>query len=154
MSHIPLSHPQTIHQVRVGQYVNGYVHNVQDFGAFVDFGRETWSFAQQKVPDTERGKIKSGVRLNVFVISCEIRNGRARIGLSFFTISRDRRSHSRSRDEGVELKASHDKWGVLNHLYWECRVKIPLLSPEECLSGSVQKVLVWTVACTKTYNPV
>ena len=109
---IPLSHPQTIHQVRVGQYVNGYVHNVQDFGAFVDFGVGKHGLLHNKeVPDTERGKIKSGVRLNVFVISCEIRNGRARIGLSFSQSPRDRRSHSRSRERASNSRSQPRQMG-------------------------------------------
>ena len=110
--HIPLSHPQTIHQVRVGQYVTGYVHNVQDFGAFVDFGAGKHGLLHNKeVPDTERSKIKSGVRLNVFVISCEIRNSRARIGLSFSQTPMDRRSHSRSRERTSNSRSQPRQMG-------------------------------------------
>ena len=34
----PISRPKSIYEIRIGQYVTGYVHNIQEFGIFIDFG--------------------------------------------------------------------------------------------------------------------
>ena len=72
---------KSIYEIRIGQYVTGYVHNIQEFGIFIDFGVGKHGLLHNKeVPPTVMPTIKRNVKLNVFVISCDIKNGKARIG--------------------------------------------------------------------------
>ena len=110
----PISRPKSIYEIRIGQYVTGYVHNIQEFGIFIDFGVGKHGLLHNKeVPPTAMPTIKRNVKLNVFVISCDIKNGKARIGLSFTQTPRDRRSHSRSRERAQNQMFVQQPLGAL-----------------------------------------